>query len=268
MLAQITHSDLMLQDVNAVRTAIRSGAYAGQTAGLASGKLQANLVIMPAAHAVDFEAFCHANPRPCPLVGKTEVGNPAWTALGDIDIRTDVPRYNIYRDGVLEKNVTDITDMWRDDWVAFALGCSFTFESALLRAGVPVAHIDVNKTVPMYRTNTDTTPVGPFRGGMVVSMRRIPEHQITLAEATTAKFPWAHGAPVHVGDPGEIGITDLETPDWGDPPVGNGMPVFWACGVTPQNALANAKLPLVVTHTPGHMLITDIEDTEDAFIKQ
>ena len=267
MLAEALHSELLEQDTAKVRAAIRSGSYVGQTAGLASGKLQANLVILPAEHAASFETYCLENPRPCPLVGKTDVGNPDWRTLGDIDIRSDVPSYNIYRDGVLDRSVTDITDLWQDDWVAFALGCSFTFEAALLRADVPVPHIAANRTVPMYRTNIETTPAGPFRGGMVVSMRRIPQGKVKLAEETSAKFPWAHGAPVHVGDPDALGIRDIAQPEWGDPPVGDGIPVFWACGVTPQNALANAKLPLVVTHTPGHMLITDIEDTENAFIK-
>lgn len=263
----IRHSELLNQDVASVRAAIRSGSFVGQTAGLAAGKLQANLVILPSEHAESFETYCHENPRPCPLVGKTDVGNPNWTTLGDINIVSDVPRYNIYRDGVLDRSATDISDLWQDNWVAFALGCSFTFEAALLRAGVPVHHIAADRTVPMYRTNVETKPAGPFRGGMVVSMRRIPEDMVTVAQETSAKFPWAHGAPVHIGDPGDLGIRDVEAPEWGDPPIGEGVPVFWACGVTPQNALANAKLPLVVTHTPGHMLITDIEDTEDAFIK-
>lgn len=267
MHTQASYSELLRQDVADIRAMIRSGIYTGQTAGLASGKLQANLVILPAEHAGDFETYCLENPRPCPLVGRTEVGDPIWRTLGDIDIRSDVPSYNLYRHGTLDRSTTDITDMWQNDWVAFALGCSFTFETALLRNGVPMAHIEANRTVPMYRTNVETRPAGPFRGGMVVSMRRIPEDKVALAQETSARFPWAHGAPVHVGDPNALGIRDIDQPEWGDPPVGEGTPVFWACGVTPQNALANAKLPLVVTHTPGHMLITDIEDTENAFLK-
>jgi uncharacterized protein YcsI (UPF0317 family) len=267
MLTNAQHSDFLEKDTATVRAAIRSGSYCGQTAGLAAGRLQANLVILPAEHARLFETYCLENPRPCPLVGKTDVGDPNWTALGDIDIRSDVPSYNVYRNGDLEARVTAISELWRDDLVAFALGCSFTFETALLRAGIPVPHIPANRTVPMYRTHIETTPAGPFRGGMVVSMRRIPQDKVALAQETTAKFPWAHGAPVHVGDPGALGIRDITQPEWGDPPLGDGVPVFWACGVTPQNALANAKLPFVVTHTPGHMLITDIEDTENAFIK-
>lgn len=268
MLEAAQYSDLQKQSVATVRAAIRSGTYVGQTAGLANGRLQANLVILPAEHADEFEAYCSKNPRSCPLVGKTNVGDPCWRELGDIDVRSDVPSYNIYRNGSLDGKVTDITNLWRDDSVAFALGCSFTFESALLRAEVPLPHVAANRTVPMYRTNIETTPVGPFCGGMVVSMRRIPHDKIDRAKATSSMFPWAHGAPVHVGDPSAIGIRDIAQPDWGDSPVGEGVEVFWACGVTPQNALENAKLPFVVTHTPGHMLITDIEDTENAFINQ
>ena len=259
---------LAQSEVAAVRAAIRSGDYQGHTAGLALGKLQANLAILTGDYADDFEGYCRANAQPCPLVGKTAPGDPIWSSLGDIDIRTDVPSFNIYRDGVLERAAPDIVDLWRDDMVAFALGCSFTFENALIAAGVPMAHIEADTTVPMYRTTIETTPVGPFGGGMVVSMRYVAEDQIELARETTARFPWAHGAPVHVGDPGAIGIADVAKPDWGDPPVHvDGVPMFWACGVTPQNALAAAKPPLCITHTPGRMLITDIDDDADSFIE-
>ena len=263
---KINNQDLSDADVQTVRAAIRSGAFGGQTAGLASGKLQANLAILPQAYAADFDAYCRRNAQPCPLVGKTDVGDPHWHALGAIDLRHDVPSYNIYRDGALSETVTDIADLWQDDFVGFALGCSFTFERALMQAGVRMMHIEDNKTVPMFRTNLQTTASGPFSGGMVVSMRLIPADQVDLATEVTAQYPWAHGAPVHVGDPSGIGIADIQTPDWGDPPVGTGVPVFWGCGVTPQNALAQARLPLCITHTPGRMLITDIDDTADAFI--
>lgn len=255
-------------DVGTVREAIRAGRYTGHTAGLAPGKLQANLAILPAEYASDFEQFCRLNPQPCPLVGMTTQGDPSWAALGDIDIRTDVPSYNIYHDGRLVETVPDITDQWRDDLVAFAIGCSFTFEKALMEAHVPMRHIEEDLTVPMFRTTIATTPVGPFSGGMVVSLRYIPAAQVELAAETTARFPWAHGAPVHIGDPAAIGIADVGAPDWGDPPADTrGVPVFWACGVTPQNALAAARPPLCITHTPGRMLITDIEDNADSFLK-
>lgn len=255
-------------DVFAVRRAIRERRFQGHTAGLAAGKLQANLAILPGAYAADFEQYCRVNPQPCPLVGMTAQGDPSWLALGEIDIRTDVPSYNVYRDGALTDTVVDITDLWRGDLVAFAIGCSFTFERALLQAGIPMHHIAADLTVPMYRTNILTTPVGPFGGGMVVSLRYIPAAQVELAVETTARFPWAHGAPVHIGDPAAIGVADVGAPDWGDPPLEtNGVPVFWACGVTPQNALAAARPPLCITHTPGRMLITDIDDNADSFLK-
>ncbi|MDU8913894.1 putative hydro-lyase [Aestuariicoccus sp. MJ-SS9] len=249
-----------------VRMAIREGRYRSHTAGLGTGCLQANLAIMPEAYALDFMRYCQRNPKPCPLVGVSDTGNPILFNLGrDIDIRTDVPAYNIYRDGVLDGRVTDIRDLWTDDMVAFALGCSFTFEHALQEAGIPIWHIDNNTTVPMFRSNRDTVPAGPFSGRMVVSMRAIPEDQLARTIEISRQFPLAHGGPVHWGDPAGIGIADVSAPDWGDPaPVPEGhVPVFWACGVTPQVAIENARLPLCITHTPGHMLITDIaEDAE------
>ncbi len=255
-------------DVATVRSTIRSGGYQGHTAGLAEGKLQANLAILTADYAADFETFCRQNERPCPLVGMTSVGDANWTDLGDIDVRTDIPIYNVYRHGELTETVDDIMGLWRDDHVAFAIGCSFTFENALLKAGVRMLHIEQDLTVPMYRTNIELTPAGPFGGSMVVSMRQIPEDQVDLAVEVTKGFPWAHGAPIHVGDPDRIGVADLNKPNWGDTPVpSDGVPVFWACGVTPQNALAAARPPLCITHTPGRMLITDIEDRADSFIK-
>ncbi len=249
-----------------LRRAIREGRHAGHTAGLAPGVLQVNLTIMPERYGLDFMRFCQRNPKPCPLAGVSETGIPALPTLGrDIDLRHDVPAYNVYRDGRLERCVPDIADLWQDDFVAFALGCSFTFERALIDAGVPMWHVAHDTTVPMFRSSLDTVPAGPFGGKMVVSMRPIPAAQVALATEISGRFPVAHGAPVHAGDPAEIGIDDLAAPDWGDPaPVGPGeVPVFWACGVTPQVALEAARLPLCITHKPGHMLITDVpEDAE------
>lgn len=250
-------------DPATVRQAIRSGRYAGHTAGLAQGRLQTNLVILPGDLAGNFRDFCLRNPQPCPLVGMTEPGSPHLPALGQIDLRTDVPGYCIYRDGELAETVPDLQGHWRDDLVGFALGCSFTFEHALIAAGIPMHHVDADRTVPMYRTSIMTQPAGPFGGGMVVSMRRIAPEQVELARSISATFGCAHGAPVHVGDPAEIGIADLDRPDWGDPPCGpEGVNVFWACGVTPQNALARARPPFCITHMPGQMLIADITDAE------
>ena len=253
-------------DLPRLRAEIRAGRYAGHTAGLGSGYLQANIVILPEAQALDFMRFCQRNPKPCPLVGVSDTGNPMMHTLGrDIDIRSDVPAYNIYRQGRLEGSAPDIRDLWTGDMVAFALGCSFTFEHALMQAGIPLWHVENDTTVPMFRTNIDCAPAGAFRSRMVVSMRAIDPSRLTEAEQISRRYPLAHGAPIHHGAPEEIGITDITRPDWGDPmPVGEGqVPVFWACGVTPQVAIEAAAPPLCITHKPGHMLITDIPEEAD-----
>lgn len=260
------HARLRREPVGIVRTEIRAGRYRAHTAGLGVGYLQTNLAILPEAFALDFMRYCQRNPKPCPLVGVSDTGNPHMVTLGhDLDIRTDVPAYNIYRDGRLDDSPTNIADIWRDDLVAFALGCSFTFERALIEAGIPVWHIDNDTTVPMFRSNIETVPAGPFQGEMVVSMRSVDAGRVADVIAISRQFPLAHGAPVHVGDPAAIGIADPSRPDWGDPaPIPDGqVPVFWACGVTPQVAIEAAGVPLCVTHKPGHMLITDVpEDAE------
>ena len=259
------------ESLAAVRAAIRRGEFQGQTAGLALGKLQANLAILPQDQAQDFIRFCELNPKPCPLVGVSAPGDPMMQDLGrDIDIRSDVPGYNVYRDGALSESRSDIAALWTDDLIALALGCSFTFERALLAAGIPLRHIERNKTVPMYRTSLETVPVGVFGGGMVVSMRGISADRVDDAIEISGRYLWAHGSPVHSGDPKAIGIADLDRPDWGDPPeLAEGeVPVFWACGVTPQNAIMRAGLPLCITHKPGHMLITDVPDTAETPVLQ
>ncbi|MFD0981422.1 putative hydro-lyase [Tropicimonas aquimaris] len=257
---------LRKSDLATLRGEIRSGSYGSHTAGLGAGYLQTNIAILPESHALDFMRFCQRNPKPCPLVGVSDTGNPMMTTLGaDIDIRTDVPAYNIYRDGKLAGSATDISDLWTEDMVAFALGCSFTFEDALMQAGVPLWHIENDTTVPMFRSSIDTVPAGPFSGKMVVSLRFVEPGMVETAAAISRRFPLAHGAPVHAGDPAAIGIADVTKPDWGDPvPVPEGqVPVFWACGVTPQVAIEAARVPLCITHKPGHMLVTDIpEDAE------
>jgi uncharacterized protein YcsI (UPF0317 family) len=261
-----TFQRLRLEPVANVRMAIRAGLYAGHTAGLAPGVLQANLAILPEEVALDFMRFCQRNPKPCPLVGVSETGDPLLPTLGaNIDIRTDVPAYNTYRDGRIDGETKDITAIWNDRLVTFALGCSFTFEHALIKAGIALWHIDNDTVVPMFRTNIQTVPAGPFSGPLVVSMRAIPKAQVQLARDISRRFPLAHGAPIHIGAPEDIGISDIARPDWGDPaPVPEGtVPVFWACGVTPQVAVESAGVALCITHKPGHMLITDVpEDAE------
>ncbi len=247
-----------------IRADIRSGKYAGVTAGLGPGYVQANLAVLPRDHAYDFLLFCQRNPRPCPLLEVTDVGSPepAGVAPG-ADLRTDIPRYRIYRDGVLADEVTDVRAYWRDDLVAFLLGCSFTFEWALMEAGVRLWHVERGRNVAMWRTSIDCRPAGVFHGPMVVSMRPIPAHQLARAVTASARFPGAHGAPVHVGDPAAIGIADITRPDWGDPQeFGPGdVPVFWACGVTPQAVALASRPPFMITHSPGHMFITDLPNS-------
>ncbi len=268
----LTHSDLKPASASQVRAAIRRGSYDGHTAGLAAGKLQCNLAILPQAYALDFLRFCQRNPKPCPIVGVGDTGDAHLPTLGhDIDIRSDVSRYRIFRDGVLTDEVTDISDVWAEDLVTVALGCSFTFENALLRNDIPVRHIETGRNVPMYRTRIDLTPAGRFSGQMVVTMRPIPEGQVAQATAISSAFPQAHGSPIAVGDPAQIGIADLSKPDWGDAvEVRAGeVPVYWACGVTPQNVLLDANLPLCITHSPGHMLISDVaEDAETTILSK
>ncbi|MFK7753688.1 MAG: putative hydro-lyase [Sedimentitalea sp.] len=265
MAGETSHADLVASSAATVRAAIRSGAYGGHTAGLAVGKLQCNLAILPERFALDFLRFCQRNPKPCPVVGISDSGDPSLPTLGrNIDIRTDVSKYCVFRDGTLHEERGDIGDTWSDDLVTVALGCSFTFENALLRHGIPVRHIETGRNVPMFASDIDLVPAGPFAGKMVVTMRPIPEHQVAQATDISARFPQAHGAPIAVGEPGQIGIADLTRPDWGDAvEIKPGeVPVYWACGVTPQNVLLDAALPLCITHSPGHMLISDV--AEDA----
>lgn len=262
----LSRSDLLATPARDVRAAIRTGAYTGHTAGLAAGKLQCNLAILPERFALDFLRFCQRNPKPCPIVGVSDTGNPMLPTLGqNIDIRSDVPKYRVFRDGTLTEEITDIAAVWTDDMVTVALGCSFTFENALLRNDIPVRHIETGRNVPMYRTSIDLVQAGSFGGQMVVTMRPIPAHQVQQAREISRRYPQAHGAPIAIGDPAQIGISDLSAPDWGDAvEIHDGeIPVYWACGVTPQNVLLDAGLPICITHSPGHMLIADVaEDAE------
>jgi uncharacterized protein YcsI (UPF0317 family) len=249
----------------AVRQAARQGTIAGQTSGLAPGYVQGNLVILPLDWARDFLAFCRANPKPCPLVAVGAPGDPGLAAAGqDIDIRTDLPSYRVFHDGVLVEEATDVTALWQDDFVSVLIGCSFSFEGALLKAGLGVRHIEMHSNVPMYRTNIDCVPAGRFSGKMVASMRPFPPRDAIQAIEITAAVPQVHGSPIHFGDPKAIGIEDVARPDYGDPvPVKPGeVPVFWACGVTPQVALAQARPPIAITHSPGCMLVTDVTDAD------
>jgi uncharacterized protein YcsI (UPF0317 family) len=252
-----------------IRADIRSGKLSGVTAGLGVGHVQANLAVLPKDNAYDFLLFCQRNPRACPLIEVTDVGSPEPVGVAPgADLRTDLPRYRIYKDGVLADEVTDVTPFWRDDLVAFLLGCSFTFEWALLEAGIKLWHVDNGKNVAMWKTSIETRPAGAFHGPMVVSMRPIPAAQLSKAVTASARFPSAHGAPVHIGDPATLGITDITKPDWGDaqPFAPGDVPVFWACGVTPQAVALASKPPFMITHSPGHMFITDLPNSALAAI--
>jgi uncharacterized protein YcsI (UPF0317 family) len=254
-----------LKDASHVRQLIRQGAWTSHTSGLCSDKVQGNVVILPDAFASDFLRYCQRNPKPCPLLAVSEPGQAMLPTLGeDIDMCTDVPRYRVWRDGEVVDEPTDITRLWRDDLVTFVLGCSFSFEQALLEAGLPLRHIAQGKNVAMYRTNIQTQAAGVFHGPMVVSMRPMKAAAAIRAIQVTSRFPNVHGAPVHLGDPALIGIVDLQAPDYGDAVevMSDEIPVFWACGVTPQAALTQARLPFCITHAPGAMLITDLRNQD------
>ncbi len=246
-----------------VRLASREGVLTGSTAGCAPGFVQVNLAILPERLAGDFLRFCHRNPKPCPLVAVSEVGDPTLAAIAaDLDIRTDVPGYRVFHDGEMVAETTHILDHWRDDLVTFAIGCSLSFEEALMHAEVPLRHVETGVKVPMFRTNIPCVPAGPFAGPMVVSMRPMTPAQAIRAVQITSRYPAVHGAPVHIGLPEAIGIADLSKPDYGDAvEIHPGeLPVFWACGVTPQSVIAAAKIDFAMAHAPGMMLATDLKN--------
>lgn len=244
-----------------LRLACRSGRFQDATAGMAPGHVQGNLVILPAEIATDFLYFCQRNPKPCPIIGVSERGVPHIPALGsDLDLRTDLPQYRVWKSGVLVEEPVDIRSWWRDDLVAFVIGCSFSFEEALIAAGVPLRHVGCGLNVAMYRTTIACVPAGRFSGPMVVSMRPFVPADAIRAIQITSRFPAVHGAPIHIGMPQAIGIADLAKPDYGDPVEirENELAVFWACGVTPQAVIAAAEPSFAITHAPGKMLATDL----------
>lgn len=243
----------------AMRSLCRTGEFTGPTSGVAEGYVQANMMIVPREYAFDFLLFCQRNPKPCPLVEVLDPGHVAPCCAPDADIRTDLPGYRIYEDGKLTREVGDISPYWRDDLVTFLIGCSFSFESALIEGGIPLRHVERRINVAMYRTNIACLPAGRFQGNMVVSMRPIKGRDVARAVEISGKFPQVHGAPVHIGHPESIGITDLSKPDFGDPVplLDNELPVFWACGVTPQYIAELSRIPFCITHSPGKMLVTD-----------
>jgi uncharacterized protein YcsI (UPF0317 family) len=252
-----------------IRLRIRRGEHRDHTAGLAPGFVQGNLAILPKVLAADFQRFCQLNPRPCPLLASSDPGDPKLPTLGaDLDIRTDLPLYRVWVDGELVEETPDISSHWRNDLVAFVLGCSFSFEEALIESGIEMRHLSRGVNVPMYRTTLATNPAGPFHGPLVVSMRPLSPKDTIRAIQITSRFPAVHGAPIHIGLPHLIGITDLARPDYGNPVevTPTELPVFWACGVTPQAVIAEAKPAFSITHAPGSMLVTDLRNVDLAIL--
>jgi uncharacterized protein YcsI (UPF0317 family) len=232
------------------------------TAAWAPGYAQANLVALPRDYALDFMLFAHRNPKPCPLLDVTDAGSPVTSLAPGADLRTDLPAYRVWENGECVAEPADVSGYWREDLMTFLIGCSFTFERALGAAGVPVRHVEQGRNVPMFVTSEQCRPAGIFGGPLVVSMRPVPADLVPVAVSVTARYPAVHGAPVRTGSPADLGIADLAAPDFGDPVdfEDGDVPVFWACGVTPQVALARARPPFAITHAPGHMLITDVRD--------
>lgn len=249
-----------------LREKIRSSTWTGPTTGAAPGYVQANLVMLPSKWALQFLLFCVRNPKPCPILDVLEPGATEPRIAAGADLRKDLPRYRVYRNGDLKEEVEDVTAVFQEDMVSFLLGCSFSFENAMLAAGLPIRNLEEGKNVSMYITNRPCTPADPFSCPLVVSMRPLDPAGAVRAVQVTSRFPLAHGAPVHLGSPDAIGIKDLSQPDFGDPVTlhPHEIPVFWACGVTSALAAASARIPLVITHAPGHMFVSDLRDEQVA----
>jgi len=249
-----------------LRREIRAGRWTGQTSGAASGYVQANMVMLPMEKAFEFLLFCNRNPKPCPILDVLEPGKFSPNIAGEADVRTDLPKYSVYQNGVKKSEVTDVSDLFDEDTVTFLLGCSFSFEKALMAANVPVRNIEEGKNVSMYITNRDCRRAGDFSSKLVVSMRPMTPEQGVRAVQITTRYHITHGAPIHMGAPEQIGIYDLARPDFGDPVtiMPGEIPVFWACGVTSTLAALSIKSPLLITHSPGHMFVSDLLDEEMA----
>ena len=260
---------LDIQDPIEARKVIRENNYTEQTAGSASKYVQGNLCILPSKYSMDFASFCQKNPKPCPLIGFGTKGDPSLKDLGDIDIRTDVPQYRVWEKGKLIDEPYDIKKYWNEDLTTFVLGCSMSFELPLIEAGIPIQHIENNTIVPMYRTSIDCKPAGQFSGKLVVSMRPLNSKDTIRSIKISSRFPAVHGAHIHLGNPDEIGIKNIMKPEYGDPPrtlKNDEIPVFWACGGTPQAVALKSKPPILITHSPGYMFVTSTRDESVAVI--
>ncbi|CAH0344334.1 putative hydro-lyase [Bacillus sp. CECT 9360] len=262
-------SSITVMSPSEAREMIRNNNWEKPTSGVSNGFIQANLAVLPKDLAFEFLLFCQRNPKPCPIIDVTEPGSGVPTiAAPHADIRTDIPKYRVYRNGVLTEETSDVTELWDENMVGFLIGCSFTFEEGLLKNGIPIRHIEENCNVPMYKTNIQCVKAGRFEGPMVVSMRPMPEKDAIRAVQVTSRFPSVHGAPVHIGNPASIGIADIHKPDFGDRvTIKDGeVPVFWACGVTPQAVAMEVKPEIMITHAPGHMFITDLPNEQFAVL--
>ena len=255
------------RDPSEMRTACRTGEYDGPTSGHVQGYVQANMVILPTKDADDFLLYCQRNPKPCPIIEVLEAGDPEPKKCAPgADIRTDLSRYRIFRDGVPTDDPKDIIELWRDDLVTFLLGCSFTAEEGLIAAGLEPRHIRETGFVPMFRTTIPTESAGKFSGPLVVSMRPYTPENAQRAAEVTAKYPLAHGAPIQIGDADTLGIKNIDEPEYGAPVtiLEDEVPVFWACGVTPQEAILNAKPRFAITHVPGYLFVSDLQSDKVA----
>lgn len=265
---EVSKEELATLSPAELRKYIRAGRWTGGTEGLARGYAQANLIILPRDVAFEFLVFCLRNPKPCPVLEVTDPGSPFVTQYADADLRTDLPRYSVYKDGKLIDQPSDVSEYWRDDLVGFLIGCSYSFEEALINAGIPLRHQQENKIVSVYTSDVDCVPCGRFAGPMVVSMRPIKDHQLVRAVQVTSRFPATHGAPVHIGDPSKIGV-ELDKTDF-DTGVfkleSDDVPVFWGCGGTPQAVALNSKIDFMITHKIGHLFVTDRLSEEVAAI--
>lgn len=261
--------DIKSKTPEEIRECIRKEKWIGPTTGIALGFVQANLVIIPEKLALEFIIFCQRNHSACPILEITEPGIASLNYLAkNVDIRTDLPKYRVYKKGVLMDEPLNIIDYWRSDFVSIFIGCSLSFEKALTDSNIPLRHLECKKNGAIYISSIKCNPTGMFRGNMAVSLRPIPRHQLIRTIQITSRFYNAHGAPVHIGDPDLIGIKNLDEVYYGDPPIfkENDVPVFWACGVTPQVVASESKPEIMITHSPTHLFVSDIKDTEIAIL--
>lgn len=244
-----------------IRNEIRLKRWNGTTYGLAKKYAQVSPVILAEKYADDFLRLCKVNPKIFPLYGVSETGNSKLSFLGeDVDVKSDLSSYRVYSNGQFNGNTGSIKEIWQDDFVTFAIGCSLSFEEILIMQGIPLRHLQENKKIPAYQTNIELNSTGAFSGKTFVTMRQFSTLDSTKATTLTAQFPKFHGAPLHSGDCTQIGIKDLSKPDYGDTPTlyKDDIPLYWACGITVLQVIEKAEMPIAIVVNPGYMLITDL----------